>query len=629
MIGSIRKFLNTRVARLFFIVLIIPFVMWGVADVARNYGRNTALATVGDRAIEPAEFQDAFRQQLTQVTRMMGGKVDPTPEIRKGVAAQTLDRLVVQAAIANEVQQMGLAVPDEALRRSVFTMSAFRGPGGAFDRAKFDAILRQNNLTEGRFLELMRSDLGQRQIIETVQAGVAAPDVMLKQVFAFQNETRVAQIVELPFSAAPEPPASTADQLKTAYEDDPSRYSAPAYRRIKAVVLSPETLAKGIEVSDTDIAAYYQQHKVEFGAPEKRSVEVLVSQDEAAAKTLAGQWSAGADWAAMQQAASKAGASSAQLDDAAKTDIPAAELADAAFAAPPNQVIGPVKSAFGWQVARVTKVTPGNERPLSAVHDEIRDQIARTRAVDDVYARANKLEDALAANDSLDNLPADLGVAAITGTLDAQGDTKDGNPAPIPGAPALRQAIITAAFAAPKGEPPHMTEGPSQSYYALTVEDETPAAIKPYDSVKAEVAQNWEADYRRKEQEKVAAKLLTAVNAGGSLADAATIAGLRTDTTPPIARSGATEGVPPQLAAPVFNLKPNEATMIETPEGFVVARLDGINAPEPASDPAAAAQMRVALNESLAQDVEMTYAAALRQRAKPTVNRPLFESLVQ
>ena len=629
MIGSIRKFLNTRVARLFFIVLIIPFVMWGVADVARNYGQNTALATVGGRAIEPAEFQDAFRQQLTQVTRMMGGKVDPTPEIRKGVAAQTLDRLVVQAAIANEVQQMGLAVPDEALRRSVFTMSAFRGPGGAFDRAKFDAILRQNNLTEGRFLELMRSDLGQRQIIETVQAGVAAPDVMLNQVFAFQNETRVAQIVELPVSAAPEPPAPTADQLKTAYEDDPSRYAAPAYRRIKAVVLSPEILAKGIDVSDADIAAYYQQHQSEFGAPEKRSVEVLVSQDEAAAKQLAGHWSAGADWAAMQQAASKAGASSARLDDAAKTDIPAAELADAAFASPPNQVIGPVKSAFGWQVARVTKVTPGNERPLSAVRDEIRGQIARTRAVDDVYVRANKLEDALAANDSLDNLPADLGVAAITGTLDAQGDTKDGNPAPIPGAPALRQAIIAAAFAAPKGVSPHMTEGPGQSYYALTVEDETPAAVKPYDAVEAEVKENWEADYRRKEQEKVAAQLLTAVNAGGSLADAATIAGLRIEKTPPIARSGPTEGVPPQLTAPAFNLKPNKATMVETPEGFIVARLDSINAPEPASDPAAAAQMRVALNESMAQDVEMTYAAALRQRAKPTVNRPLFESLVQ
>ena len=629
MLGSIRKFLGTRVARLFFVVLIIPFVMWGVADVARNYGQDTALATVGGRKVEPAEFQDAFRQQMAQVTRMMGGKTEPTPEIRRGVAAQTLDRLVIQAAIANEVQRMGLAVPDQALRRYVFAMSAFRGPNGAFDRAKFDAILRQNNLTEGRFLELMRSDLGQRQIIETIQAGAAASDVLLKQVFAFQNETRVAQLVELPFSAAPEPPAPTPEQLKAAYEDDPGRYSAPAYRRIKAVILSPETLARGIEVSDADIAAYDQQHKADYGAPEKRTVDVLVSQDEAAAKRLAAEWSAGADWPAMQKAAAAAGASAAELADAAKPDIPAAELADAAFAAPPDTVIGPVRSAFGWQVARVTKVTPGNERPLAAVHDEIRDQIARSRAVDEVYARANKLEDALAANPSLDNLPGDLGVAAITGTLNAQGDTKDGTPAPIPGSPALRQAIVAAAFAAPKGEPPHMTEGPDQSYFALTVEDETPAATKPFDAVEAQVRENWLNDGRRKEQETVAAKLLTATNAGGSLADAATVAGLRTDKTPPMARSQPTEGVPPQLTAPVFNLKPNEATMVETPNGFVVARLDSVNAPEPAADPAGAAQMRVALNESVAQDVELTYAAALRERAKPRVNRQLFESLSQ
>ncbi len=629
MLAQFRIFLNTRLARLFFVVLIIPFVLWGVADVAKNFGNDTALAKVGSRKIEPPEFQDAFRQQLSQVSRMLGGKTEPTPAMRRGIAGQALERLIVQAAIAETVAGMGIAVPDEALRQSVFEIPAFRGRTGAFDRATFEGVLRQNNLTEGRFLELMRSDLGQRQLMEAVQVGVSVPDAMLKPVFAFQREQRVAELVELPFSAAPEPAAPETDTLRRAYDNDPQRYSAPAFRRIKAVILSPDTVSRDIQVPDADLQTYYDAHKAEFGGPEKRSLQVVVAQDEAAAQTLATQWITGADWAAMQQAAAAAGASAAQLDDAAQADIPGAELGDAAFKAAAETVTGPVKSPFGWQVFRVTKVTPGSEQTLDAVRDTIRQRVARERAVDDVYGRANKLEDALSAGTALDDLPPELGIAGIAGTLDAKGNTPDGDPAPIPAGGALRSAMITAAFAAAKNEPPHLIEGPDQSYFALVVEDETPPQVKPFEAVEAKVREDWTADQRRRAQETVASKLLAAAKAGGSLDDAAIIAGVRTDRTPPIGRSSPTPGVPPALVEPLFGLTLNDATMLETPEGFLVAKLVGIEAPDPAADPLGAGQMRTALTKAISQDVEMTYAAALRDRAKPTINRTLLESLTQ
>ena len=51
-----------------------------------------------------------------------------------------------------------------------------------------------------------------------------------------------------------------------------------------------------------------------------------------------------------------------------------------------------------------------------------------------MYDRANKVDDLLASGAPLDELPGDLGLAGVTGTLDAQGNTPDGTPAPIPGA---------------------------------------------------------------------------------------------------------------------------------------------------------------------------------------------------
>ncbi len=629
MLSFFRALLDTWAARLFFVVLVAAFGLWGIGDVVRNVGHDTALATVGSRKIEPPEFQDGYRRGLAEVQRMMGTKGEVTQAIRKTVADQTLDRLVMQDSIADEVDRLGLIVPDDTLRRAVFETPAFRGPSGAFDRNAFNAVLRNNNLTEGRFLELTRAGLAQQQLLGSVQTGIAAPQTLLNRVYSFEAETRAGEIVELPFAAAAPPPAPTDDDLQRQYENNPAIYSAPEYRRIKLVVLSPQTLARGVEVSDDEIKAYYDTHQPDYHTEEQRAADVIAAPDEATAQKLAAAWQAGADWASMQQAAKDSGANSVALDLSVKQQIPAADLADAIFAAAPDVVAGPVKSAFGWNVIRVTKVQPGVSRTLDQVKDEVKNKIALDRGTDEVFARANKLDDALSAGTSLDDLPGDLGLAAVAGTLDAHGKTPEGEDAPIPGTPELRQAILTSAFAATKGEAPRMIEGPGQSYYALQVEDVTPAKVEPFDEVKAQVAEDWTEAQKKREQEVKTAQLMTAAQAGGSLDDAATIAGLRLETTQPVTRNERSEHVAPDVQQALFRLKPNETTMVETAEGFIVIRLTDVKEPDPAADPAAAAQLREALDRSLAQDITVVFATGLRDRAQPRVNRTMLDSLVE
>ena len=626
MLSAFRRFLNTWIARVFFIVLVASFGLWGVADVVRNLGNNTAVAKVGDHSIEPQEVQEQFNRQLTQVTRMLGGKSEPTPAIRRAVAEQTLDRLVNDAAISTTVTGMGVSVPDTALVQAVRDMPVFRGPSGAFDRTTFDGVLRNNNLTEARFMDGLRTSLAERQLMEAVQAGIASPDILLREVFAYQREARVAEYIELPFAAAPEPPAPTEDYLQRFYENNASLFSAPEFRRIKAVVLSPQTVARSIEVPDADIVAYYDQHKAEYVQPEKRSVQVVVAGDEARARTLATAWTAGASWDDIQHQA-ETGASAIALDDTTQPEIPSPELGTAVFTAAPDAVTGPISSGLGWQVFRVVKVSPGATRTLEQATAEIRGKIAVERATDSVYDRANKLEDALSASPTLDEIPTDIGAAAVEGSLDAKGNTPSGDPAPIPGPPSLRQAFITAAFAAAKGEPPHMIEGPDASYFGLIVEDMTPAALKPFAEVADQVREDWTRAARRHSQDQVAARLLSAVKAGGSLDDAATVAGLRLQRSAPVIRGAPAPGVAGELVGPLFQLKPHEPTMVETADAFFVMTPAEIIQPEPSTDPADAERTRKALTQSLVADTEATYVLALRQRLRPTVNVKALDSI--
>lgn len=635
MLAVFRRYLNTWAARLFFLVLVASFGLWGVADVIRNLGAGDgSAATVAGRKIELPELQEVYRRQLAQVSRMFGAETQPTPQIRRAVAEQSLAQLVTQAALDAKVADLGLQSPDDAVRAAVFAIPNFRDAAGNFSRPAFENFLRTSGMTEQRFLGLMRNDLSTRQLLEAVRSGADVPDSETRQVFAFQQEKRVADAVELPFASAPALEAPTDAQLRRWYDNHPENYRTPELRRIKAVVLSPQTVGKDIDVTEEEMRADYAQHQSVYQQPERRSVEIVEAPSEAAARTLAGQLSDGTDWAAVQKAAETAGGSAVELTDATRIEFPSPALADAVFAATENLVSEPALDGASWRIVRVTKVTPGASRGFDQVKDELRARVAATKAADLMDDRANKIEGLLTGGTTLDDLPADLGLAAVAGTLDAQGNTASGEPAPIPGPAELRPALVQAAFQAKPGDAPHLVQAPnaadgSQSYYALSVEAVTPPAAKPFEDVAAAVKADWTRDAVRHEQDEAAAKVLAAVKGGQSLADAAVIAGLPVRRLPPVGRSSPVPGVPAALVQPLFGMKQGEATMIEDNDGFVVAVLAEIQAADPDSDPVGYGKMRETLSRAVGDDAENVFAAAVRDRAKPRVNQAVVDSLAQ
>lgn len=635
MIGLMRHALTTWPARLFFGLLVVVFVIWGIGDVFRTgFNSDTAIATVAGRSIDGAEVAETYRKQLSQLSRSLGTDITPTLPMKKAIADQALETVITQTAVAAEVANLGLIAPDDAVRQAVFEIPTFQGRDGKFDRNQFNAVLNANGLTEGRFLALMKTDLGQRQLFAALRAGTNAPDVMVRQVYAFQNEKRVAEIVNLPFAAVPAPAPPTEAQAARWYENHKDRYSTPEYRRIKLLVLSPDSVSSEITISEDDIKASYEAHKASFSTEERRSVQVILADDETKAGTLAAKFQAGADWSTMQEEASKLGASAVELTDAPIAQFPVDELAKAAFAAQLNIVPAPVKSALGWHVIKVTAITPGTSKTLAEMHDLLRAQLVADKAADLIYERANKLDDMLAGGTKLDELPTDLGLAAATGTLDAQGLTLDGKPAPLPGGLTLHQILMTAAFAAKLGEAPHLIEAPrsadtAQTFYALSVEEITSPAPRPQAEVADRIAADFIQDAIRHTQEVAAAALLAEVKAGKLLRDAAVLANFTTSVLAAVGRATPVEGVPPQLIAPLFSLKPGEPTMVEVEAGFVVAVLSEVIAANQDADPVGYGKMRDALASGMADDLQAAFIAGLRERGEPRINRAIADRLVQ
>ena len=245
--------------------------------------------------------------------------------------------------------------------------------------------------------------------------------------------------------------------------------------------MSPQSLSSEITVTDAELHAAYDEHKPEYVTPEKRSAEVISAPDEAKARSLAATWRGGADWTAMQAGAQGGG----RLGDSTRTTRPGA-------VSRPRFGEGGVRRPGGGGVRTGERpawlVRGEGDEDLPAVRPrrstrrrtQLRDRVLACKAADLMYDRANKLDQLLGNGTGLDDLPGDLGMVGVAGTLDAKGDTQAGTPAPIPGPAELKTAIIAAAFQAHQGDPPHLTEVQTPStggsaYYALAVESIDPA----------------------------------------------------------------------------------------------------------------------------------------------------------
>jgi peptidyl-prolyl cis-trans isomerase D len=634
MISSFRHYLETWYVRAFFLLMVASFILWGVGDMLRVIGTDTWAAKVGGTTIEAQALEASYRRDLSTASRDLPAGQEPSAELRRQVGEQTLQRMISQAAMNQELRNLRIVVPEPVLLASVRNMAAFKADNGSFDKARFDALLRNNGLSEAGFLDLMRGDLARKQLLDAVMAGARVPDSEAGPIYASQYEKRSADIAAFPISAAPEAPVPDDATAHRWFDNHPDLYATPEFRRVKLIVVSPATLASEITVTDKDLQTAYEEHQSDYTTIARRSAQVISTTDEAKAKALADQWRAGADWPTMEAAAKAAGAASIVQDDATERQFPDPDLAKAVFTAEPDTVPRPVKGALGWFVIRVNKAVPGGTSPFEEVKDKLRQRVVTERALEQVYERANKLDGLMGNGATLDSLPSDPGISAVTLTLDQRGNAPDDTPVTIPGEPEVRSSVLAAAFEAQKGDPPHLIEVQTPStggsgYFALVVEDITPPGQKPFEQVRGSVIEDWRADQRRHTAEQAATAMLTAIKGGKAFSDAARDAGVTPSLSPLVTRSQTDPSMPAEVQRVLFTLKKDQPTMVETADGFLIATPVEIVSPDPAADAAGYEQLRAAVARTVGNDLATTFSEALRLRANPRINQANVDQIVQ
>jgi foldase protein PrsA len=163
---------------------------------------------------------------------------------------------------------------------------------------------------------------------------------------------------------------------------DSGQTEADILKRVRLDTLSNkirEKVTKGKDqVSDAQIADYYNKNKAKFAQPESRDLRIVLTKDKAKAEKAKKAIQSGTPFAKVVKKYS--------IDQASKAQggkLPAVQkgqqekaLNDAIFKAKKGQLTGPVKTQFGYYVFDVTKITPATQQTLDQAKTTIKQTLA-------------------------------------------------------------------------------------------------------------------------------------------------------------------------------------------------------------------------------------------------------------
>jgi len=140
-----------------------------------------------------------------------------------------------------------------------------------------------------------------------------------------------------------------------------------------------EKVTKGKDkVTDKEIAAYYAKNKARFAQPERRDLRIVLTKTEAKAKDARAAIASGQSFKKVAKKFSIDQASKDQggvLLAVAKGQQEKA-LDEAVFKAKKGELVGPVKTQFGFYVFKVQKVTKASQQTLAQAKETIKQLLA-------------------------------------------------------------------------------------------------------------------------------------------------------------------------------------------------------------------------------------------------------------
>jgi len=557
-----------------FIALYIP----ASNNSANGAGLNAAVATVEGNEVTVGEFRRAYARQMEAYRSAYGANMDERLLQQLGIDQRIVQQLIEEEVSLAEAKRLGITASDEEVRQRILGIPAFQENGQFIGMERYRQMLQMQNppMRESDFEEQVRKSITIEKLQAAVTNWISISDAEVAEAFRKRNEKVKLAVVTFPADEFRETVQVSDQEVAAWFEERKDEYRVPEKRKVKYALLDVQAMRDRITVTPQDIQRYYEDNAQQFSSPEQvRASHILLKtegKNEADVKKqaddLAARAKAGADFAALAKQHSEDESNNTtggDLDFFGRGQM-VPEFDQVAFALKPGEVSDAFKTSFGYHVVKLTEKRPASSRPLAEVQTQIEDQIKWQRAQDEAQRTADDLAGQL-------KTPADLDSVANARGLVVSESGFFSRDEPIAGL-GLAPAAAEQAFTLDEGAVSQAIRTP-QGFAFLTVTGKQDAYVPKLEEVQARVRD----DLLKKKAVDAAQQKATELAASlksGNFEAAAKAAGLDVKTTDLIARGApvADAGVSPAIDAAAFSLPAGAVSdPITTDTGAVVVKV--------------------------------------------------------
>ena len=364
-------------------------------------GSPDAVATVGGYDITPNDVS----KQLAQMERN-GQHI--SKDMRGLFVRDTLDRLVNARALQYEAMRLGFQVTDQEMAEQIRQILPMAFSGGSVTslEAYAAAVQERMGMTVPEFESALRDALLQQKVRWLVTDGVMVTESDIAEEFKRRNEkAKLEYVVVKPQDLESKVNVTDAD-LAGYFEKNKARYQIPEKRAFEYALLDMSALRQSEHPSEQAIQAYYKQnidqYKVQFRVHVEHilfkttgKTDAEVEEIRKKAEKVLEMAKKGANFEELAKKYSEDDGTKAKGGDLGwiQKGQTVPEFENAAFALKKGEISGLVKSMFGFHIIKMIDREEARTKTL----DEVRGSIVPVLAAQMADEQAGGIVDQMAA----------------------------------------------------------------------------------------------------------------------------------------------------------------------------------------------------------------------------------------
>lgn len=619
--GGIMKFIIFG----FLIFAVGGMVMMDVGGFFRSGGAGSNdVAKIGSEKISLPSFDRNLQRALSQLG------ISAQDAYQAGFVEQILGSEIRTRLMSEAADDMGIMVDRKRVAKQLSKLLAPMVKPGEDPKSVLQQVLTSQGLSEAELIGAMARETSMNLLSATLQGGFSEiSDSLARDLYMFETETRDIAYVAFPESEVKPSLEPTDEQLKTLYESQKEIiYVHPEMRVLKLVRLNTDKLKQSIALDDQEIKDAYENSIDLYTEKEQRTLDQALFSKEEDANAVAEKVKSGMS---LKQAVKDVTKRDTDYigEKAFESQSMPEELKEAALAVEKEgQSIDPVKTAIGWQVAVVKKITPPHTKPFDEVKKEIREEILSTKLTDQVYQLAGTVEDMLAGGATLDDVKKEVDIDIIPlPQINAFGQGKDGKNA-LADFEKEKTLILESGFTLQQDETSPMSEMTDGGFSAIHVVSIQPKTYTPFEDVKGEMMKRWMADQTRVENKLQAVTALDEIKAGAiTPEDFSKKRKKPLQSQKTISRKGKPQAPMNERSwANIFEAAPNEPFILDIDGGTSIAWVTHVGLPEKIDTSSKEfMDFKASLLAATKNEALTAYAESKREKYGVSVNKRLME----